>query len=599
MKKTALILSLLLMPGFLFCQTEKKIVILHTNDLHSRLNGFAPESDYTPLTVNDDRTVGGFARISSVIGKEKENNNGITLVVDAGDFLMGTLFQHLEPATGFQLPLMRRMGYDIVALGNHEFDFGPEKLAGIIKNSLNRGEIPALLLGNALFAPDDPGDDQIEDLFRDEIIRRKMIVEKDGVRIGVFSIFGSEAVEDAPSAAPLRFGKQRSAAAKLVRELKGEGCDIIICLSHSGVRRNKKGEWAGEDVDLARKVGGIDVIISGHTHTLLDKPLEVNGAKIVQAGDNGRFLGRMEMSLKGNNLTLEDYRLIAIDDKIPGDARVQNLVEEQKEELSRRILQPLGYDYDRPVAESDFDLGVDEYGNVSESNLGPLVADAVRWYVNRHTEKGTDIGMVAVGVIRDPISKGNQAAPDIFRVMSLGSGNDDVPGYALSRIWITGRELKTVLEILLAASSSTPKYYCYYSGLKAVYNPSGGLLRKIQSIEVSRPDGTLKEVSFSKRDNELYSLAANSYMLEFIGIIKKMSLGLLNVVPRDADGKPLTDMKGAVIDMNEKVEGVQEGKEWLALVEYLASMPDTNGNGIPDIDARYSRAVKTFFLPGE
>jgi 5'-nucleotidase len=84
-------------------------------------------------------------------------------------------------------------------------------------------------------------------------------------------------------------------------------------------------------------------------------------------------------------------------------------------------------------------------------------------------------------------------------------------------------------------------------------------------------------------------------MLEFIGIIKKMSFGLINVVPKDAAGNPVTDMKNAVIDVNEGSQGIQEGKEWLALMEFLSSMKDTDNDGIPDIDKKYSVPVKTFF----
>ena len=90
--------------------------------------GFAPESSYSPLTLNDDKTVGGFARIASIIKSEKETEPGTTLVVDAGDFMMGTLFPSLEKKYGFQLRLMKEMGYDVVATGNHEFEFGPEWL---------------------------------------------------------------------------------------------------------------------------------------------------------------------------------------------------------------------------------------------------------------------------------------------------------------------------------------------------------------------------------------------------------------------------------------------------------------------------------------
>jgi len=106
------ILFTLLLAGSLISasgQSEKRITILHTNDLHSHLEGFAPESAYSPLSVNDDKTIGGFSRIASIIKTVKDRNTGITLVVDGGDFLMGTLFQSLEVNTGFQLRLMKIM----------------------------------------------------------------------------------------------------------------------------------------------------------------------------------------------------------------------------------------------------------------------------------------------------------------------------------------------------------------------------------------------------------------------------------------------------------------------------------------------------------
>jgi len=120
------------------------------------------------------------------------------------------------------------------------------------------------------------------------------------------------------------------------------------------------------------------------------------------------------------------------------------------------------------------------------------------------------------------------------------------------------------------------------------------LFNKINSIEILGANGETRDVSFSKDDTSLYSISANSYMLEFIGIIKKMSFGLIKVLPKDASGNPVTDMKRAVIDMDEEQPGVQEGKEWLALLEYVRSMKDIDNNQIPDIDRKYSVPVKAF-----
>ena len=135
MKKPLFILCAFLFLDTLSAQEGKLITILHTNDLHSRLTGFAPEAAYTPMTVNNDNTRGGFARIASVIKTEKEKTGSVTFAIDAGDFTMGTLFTPLEPEYGFQLPLMKRMGYDVVAFGNNEYDYGLDKLVVIVRSS--------------------------------------------------------------------------------------------------------------------------------------------------------------------------------------------------------------------------------------------------------------------------------------------------------------------------------------------------------------------------------------------------------------------------------------------------------------------------------
>lgn len=577
----------------------QKILILHTNDLHSRLQGYSPESAYSPLSVDDDQTKGGFSRIAAIIKNERETNEVSTIVADGGDFLMGTLFQSLEVSSGFQLSLMRRMGYDVVCFGNHEFDFGPDKLADIIMASAAGGEIPAILCSNAVFSSKDKGDDKLEKLMDEDILRRHLIVERNNIKIGFFSILGKVADHDAPYAPPVTFAKQVSTAKKMVRELQNSGCDIIICLSHSGLEQNRKGEWAGEDVKLAKAVPGINVILSGHTHTKLEEPLIVNGVIIVQAGEYGKFVGRLEISYDNKKTVINDYKLIPVDDKVKGDEIIQQAIEKQRSRITSEILQPLGYDYDKPVAESDFLLECDVNGDFISSNLGPMVADAIHYYVNKHSKAGTDIAMVAAGVIRDNIVPGVQKAPDIFRIMSLGSGKDNVPGYPLARLYVTGKELKNILEILQVAYKSSPDNFCYYSGLKVQYDPGRGLFRKIKTIEIIDSEGNPSAVDFSKKNSTLYSITANSYMLEFIGIIKKMSFGLINVVPKNAQGVRITDMKTAVIDMNEATDGLQEGKEWLALMEYLISMSDSDGDSIPEIDRKYSSPVKTFFVEGQ
>lgn len=598
MKKTLFALILAISFPGLYCQEGVRLVILHTNDLHSHLNGWSPETDYSPLVTNNDATTGGFSRIAAVIKSEKERDPEGILVLDAGDFLMGTLFQSIEQENGFQLRLMKKMGYDFVGLGNHEFDAGPGRIAGIIINAAKEGEMPGILLGNAVFDPGKPGDDSLEKLFTDGLVAPKAIITRAGIRIGIFHLIGKDAAGVAPLAAPLTFSGQIPFAERMVNELRKEGCQAVICISHSGVSKMKDGTWGGEDYELAKKVKGIDLIISGHTHTRLDKPLISNGVPIVQAGEYGQFVGRLEMTWSGGKLHMVSYRLIAINDSIAGDQETDKLVRTGQEEVTREILAPLRLSYAEPVGESGFPLECNEQGDFKSSNLGPMVADAIRYSVNRHSSEGTDIAMVAVGVIRDRIVPGILSPADVFRVMPLGSGGDNIPGYPLARLYLTGRELRNVLEVLQVAYKSAPSNYCFYSGLRAEFNPGGGMLRKIKKIEISGRDGNPVIVDFSGKDKRLYSVTANSYMLKFIGIIKKKSFGLIRVVPKDVNGRPVKDMSAAVIHFDAGAEGVQEGKEWLALMEYIRSMKDADNDGISDVDLKYSVPQQTFYTPG-
>lgn len=567
-------------------QEGRKLTILHTNDFHSHLQGYAPESAYTPGVADNDPTVGGFSRIAAVISEVKAENPGSTLVVDAGDCLMGTLFHALEPETGFQLPLMRKAGYDVVAMGNHDFDFGPASYADIVRKSLQRGEIPVLLLGNGVTDPVDAADDAFEELLRDGLIRQFTIKEINGIKVGLFSLIGKDADESAPYAPPVAFEKIIPAAKKLVKALKKENCDVIICLSHSGISKGKKGEWTGEDVKLAQKVKGIDLIITGHTHALLKDPLVIKGIPIVGVGDNGRFVGRAELKVENGRVKLEKYEALAINDKSGSLEAIQSEIAEQQVRINESVLSQLAMAYDMPVAVAPFTVIYDEFGDAKGSNLGMLVADAIYHYVNAEGP-GTDIAIVAAGVLRDPILPGIQGVADLFRVMSLGSGKDNVPGYALSKMWVTGRELKNITEILLFTSKSSPSNYPFYSHLRIEYDPEGRLFNKVRKIELTDRQGNVSEVNTSKDDTKLYSIVANSYMADNLGLVKKKTFGLIKVEPKDKEGNLVTEMDNFVMDFDAVRPGIQEGKEWLALVRYLQQFKPSEEGGLPVIPDFY------------
>lgn len=598
MKINSLCIAILLcvFPNLASAQeSPKKLIILHTNDLHSRLNGYSPETDYSPETLNDDGTIGGFARIAALIEAEKSKNGDQVLVVDAGDFLMGTLFHALERETGFQLPLMKKAGYDVVSLGNHEFDFGPGALAAIIQRSMENAPVPLLTLSNITFSKKDTADDRLKALVDNGIVKPYQVIEKNGLKIGIFGLLGYVAINDAPLARPVVFADPLKTAKKITALLREkEKVDLVICLSHSGLGKDDAGNWSGEDVTLAQKVPGIDVIISGHTHTLIDKPLVVNGVPIVQTGAYGAGLGRLELEIGNGKVLRTVAQVVPITDAIAGNEMVQQAIDDQENLITKEILEPFGLQYTSVIAEAAFPLNCTEGIEAEKSNLGPLIADALYAYVKHTSPEGTDITLFPTGMVRDnivPGATGKQTVADLYRVVSLGSGNDDIPGYPLARVYVTGKELKGILEVLYLAPSSSTSNYMYFGGLDATFDPDKGLLRKITSIRTADEAGHFVPVDWSKENPKLYSLTANTYILEFIGIIKKLSKGLVKVTLKDANGNPIRSINEALIDADASAEGIQEIKEWMALLWYLQQQPDKNGNGITDIPDTYRNVL--------
>jgi 5'-nucleotidase len=140
--------------------------ILHTNDIHSNLIGMGPASDYTPFTLNDDLTRGGFARLAALIAARRDarKDRGPVLILDGGDYSMGTAFGAAIRKTGAELHLLSAMGYDAVTFGNHEFDLGPDGLAASLDAATKAGRIPAVVASNTDFSNADPSLSELQRL---------------------------------------------------------------------------------------------------------------------------------------------------------------------------------------------------------------------------------------------------------------------------------------------------------------------------------------------------------------------------------------------------------------------------------------------------
>lgn len=586
---TTLILTLFLSSSV--AAEDQTLTIIHTNDLHSHLLGFSTNADYTPLTTGDDDTIGGWARIATVINEIKEARDNPVLVLDAGDFLMGSAFHLISREEAVELALMHEMGVEVTTIGNHEFDLKPVGLARII-GAAAENAMPKIVASNLQFDVSDPGDDQLAELMKAGLINPYTVIEKGGVKIGIFGLMGHRAVEASPFASPVTFADPLETARSMVAKLRNdEGVDVVICLSHSGLDEDPE---KSEDLILAREVNGIDVVVSSHTDTILSEPIVENETLIVHALGYGKRVGVLDLAVSSSGVSLSEYEYIEINDTIAGDPRMDGLVGEAVDLVNQQALQPYGLTFDQVIAETSFNLTL----NIGEANLGNLVTDAYLWAANEAEYDPSDpasrgvIALLSNGVIRDNIlsgKTGQQAVSDLFRVAPLGIGVDGSLAYPLVSIYMTGAEIKKSFEIMTSLPNlKGDEYYIQVAGAKVTYNPNRMIFDRVTEIKIDDGSGQYIPLDTSKGNPQTYKVVSDIYNATFLKVIGDYTMGILNIVPKDMNGNPIDDLALTRLDADPDQEGIQEVKNWTSLIGYVQTFEDTNGNGTPDFPDRYA-----------
>lgn len=577
-----LLLASCLFASSLASAAERSFTILHTNDWQSRLLGFGPNNEYSPATANDDGTVGGVARLATLLtARRAAAGEQPLLLLDGGDFTMGTLFHTVTRETGGELQLMTALGYDGATLGNHEFDFRPAGLAAMIGAAAKiKGTLVPLLASNMRFDPLRKGDDSLQAQMDAGRIQSYRVLERGGIRFGLFGLLGKDAVTVSPMIKPLTFADPVETAQAMVKQLREvEKVEVVILLSHMGVTQQVDGSWRGEEVELVEQVPGIDIVVGGHSHVALPQPILVNGqTPVMQAGSEIQYLGELHMSLgEDGKPRVLDYRLHPLNDQTPGDAVITAQVEDFKRVVDEQMLAPKGYRFNQPLASVDKTLSREHEDPI----LGNLVTDALR-----HAT-GSDLAFTGNGTIRDDLIKGRrgvQDVSDLFRIAPLGIGQyDDAPGYPLIKVYFTAREIKYILEVLLLAHQmrDSDNYYPRLSGVKFSYNPYRVPFDRVSRVAIGDAVAGYRELDLD--DTKLYSVGATSYVGSFTWLIADLTKGLLTVVPKDAQGRPIAEIEAAVIDTDAQQPGVQEYKEWQALLDHIRGLPDLDGDGLADI----------------
>ena len=403
-------------------------------------------------------------------------------------------------------------------------------------------------------------------------VKDYIILERGGVHLVIFGLFGIDADDCAPNSGmifedPIESAKKT--VDKAVKECKDkyDAEPVVVCLSHSGAEK----DGTGEDVDLAKAVDGIDVIISGHTHTTLKKPIKVNGTIIVAAGEYGRYLGVVKLN---TDKTLKSYQLIPVDETVLDDLNIAAMVEDYKTTVEKDYLSKYGYTFDQVLASNKYKFDtVDEvYDTQHESTLGNLFADAYKEAAEKATGKKVDVALTAAGVIRATMPVGDITVSDVFNAASLGVGTEG----ELVSIYVTGKDLKNAIELDASVQPLMTSAQLFMSGVEYSFNKYRMIFNKVDYAMLRNDDGTLTKIE----DDKLYHIVAGMYMGQMLGSAEESSMGILTITPRDADGNEITVDK--LVNYVIKDENGNPLKEWYAIANYINDMGG-------EMDSAYSK----------
>ena len=438
----------------------KQIDVLFSHDTHSHLNSFSTIVD------GEQKDVGGFARIKTLIDEKKQEDPD-TLVLDGGDFSMGTLIQTVYETEAAELRMLGYLGYDVTTLGNHEYDYRSKGLANMLEAAKASGEtVPALVVCNVDWDSMEQdglsdGQKQIRSAFEAYGVKDYVVVQKGDVKAAVVGVFGKDALECAPTC-ELKFKDPVEAVKQTVEEIrKNEKVDMIACVSHGGTWED---ENKSEDEILAKEVPDIDLIISGHTHTELKEAIQHGNTYIVSCGEYGRNLGSLSMTQKQDGRwELTSYELIPVSEDVKPDQATQEQIDALMDTVDKNYLADFGYTREEVLAENDVEFNsLEEMGTKHEElNLGDIMSDAYIYAVENseyYDGDPVDVAVVPSGTVRDTYTKGDITVEDVFNSFSLGIGKDGVAGYPLISAYLTGKELKLAAEVDASVSDFMNRY---------------------------------------------------------------------------------------------------------------------------------------------
>ena len=459
-------------------QADYTLHILHVNDLHSRIE---PINRFDSTCSAEDETegkcFGGVARLATKVSELREAlraQGQNVILLDAGDQFQGSLM-YTTYKGAVEADFMQAIGFDAMAVGNHEFDDGPAGLASF----LDKVSFP-VISGNI-------------DVSRSNLLAGRVadyvILEVGGHRIGIVSALATDTVETSSPGDDVIFDDEAASLAADVAALEAQGVDKIIALTHVGLPR---------DLDLAARVPGLDAIVGGHSHTLMSNteegalpyPQMVGTVPVVQAFAYSKYLGHLVLEFDAaGNVTVASGDTILLDASVTPDPAIAARVAE--------LAGPIAEVKARVVAEAAADIdGARESCRIRECTMGNLVAEAM---LDRVKDQGISIAIQNGGGLRASIAAGQVTMGDVLGVLPFQN--------TLSTFQATGATVLAALENGLSQIDEGAGRFPQVAGMRYVFDPAADAGARVISAEVREGEGWV-----ALDPAKTYGVVTNNYM---------------------------------------------------------------------------------------
>ncbi len=434
---------------------------------------------YKEMTKDGLVTYGGYSRLKTVIDEKRDDN---TLLLDTGNFSMGTIYSVINTKKAPDLALMNTLGYDAILLGDQEVSRGDEELSTML--SILEAN-PPLLKGNMNYSDD--GTHNVNEYY---------IYEKGGRKVAIFGIVSTANLDDSTKA---YFSSEEETTQRYLTKIKNERADFIICLYCGN---------ASGATNIANNNHDIDLIICADMEN--ETEISASGVKIIGCSNKGKELGIVEIDTNGK----VNASTVLIDESIEANEEITNQIKTYQKDVQQTVLTRYGLSFQNVFAQNKYNLSKP---NMEKENfaLADLITDAYRnAYVYRDDDKvKTTISITDGDSIKNGLYSGGVSINEIFSLVSSEKGEDDLPGLSLIRVYLSGSDLRNICELDASKLKDIEDKRLFFGGMKYDYNNNRPLWNKVEEVYVS----ATKDYFIPISDDVIYPVVMNTKIYEKLG----------------------------------------------------------------------------------